>query len=63
MKQRGVLTSLVFNFALEYSIWKFQENHMGLKLNVTHHLLAYADDVNLLGDNTEPINKKKKQKL
>jgi hypothetical protein len=28
-----------------------------LKLNGTHNLLAYADDVNLLGDNIHPINK------
>jgi hypothetical protein len=30
---------------------------VGLKLNGTHHVLAYADDVNLLGDNTETIKK------
>jgi hypothetical protein len=41
----------VFNFALEYVIMKFQEKEVGLKLNGIHQLLAYADDVNLLGDN------------
>jgi hypothetical protein len=30
---------------------------VGLKLNGTHQLLAYADDVNLLGDNIDIINK------
>jgi hypothetical protein len=33
---------------------------MGLKLNGTHQLLAYADDVNLLGDNTDTIRKTRK---
>jgi hypothetical protein len=30
---------------------------VGLKLNGTHQLLAYADNVNLLGDNIEAIKK------
>jgi hypothetical protein len=30
---------------------------LGLKWNGTHQLLAYADDVNLLGDNIDAIKK------
>jgi hypothetical protein len=30
---------------------------VGLKLNGTHQLLVYADDVNLLADNTDAIKK------
>jgi hypothetical protein len=30
---------------------------VGLKLNGTHQLLAYADDVNLLGDDIDTINR------
>jgi hypothetical protein len=36
---------------------KVQENQVGLKLNGAHQLMAYADDVNLLGENIDAINK------
>jgi hypothetical protein len=36
---------------------KVEENQVGLKLNGTHQLLFYADDVNLLGDNIDTVKK------
>jgi hypothetical protein len=50
LKQGDALSPLLLNFALEYVIWKVKENQMELKLNGTHQLLVYTDDVNLLGD-------------
>jgi hypothetical protein len=55
VKQRDALSPLLFNFAVEYAIRKVEENQVGLKLNGTHRPLTYADDANLLGDNTDII--------
>jgi hypothetical protein len=60
LKQGDALSPLLLNFALEYAIRKVQENQVGLKLNGTHHLLAYSDNMNLLGDNIDTIEKNMK---
>jgi retron-type reverse transcriptase len=61
LKQRDALSPLLLNFALQYAIRRVQINQDGLKLNGTHQLLAYADDVNILGGSLRTV--KKMQKL
>jgi hypothetical protein len=49
------LLLLLFNYALDYVIWKVQENQVSLEISGTHQLLVYADNINLLGDNKNNI--------
>ena len=55
MKQGDALSPMLFNFALEYAIRRVQINQDGLKLNGTRQLLAYVDDVNILGGSIHTV--------
>ena len=49
--------TLFFNFPLQSAIRRDQVNQDGLKLNCTHQILVYADDVNILGRSEHTITK------
>src|SRR5215510_13172088 len=55
LKQGDALLPLIFNFALDYAIKRVQVNQDGLKLNGMHQLVAYADDVNILGGSIHTV--------
>ena len=56
--QGDALTPLFFNFALEYANRRVQVYQDGLKLNGTHQVLVYANDVNILGGSVHSIKTK-----
>ena len=58
LRQEDVLSPFLFNFTLEYAIRRVQVIQDGLKLNVTHQLVVYADDVNILGGSVHTIKEK-----
>jgi len=60
MKQGDALFLLLFISALEYSIGKIQENQENLELNGTLKVLVYADDVDMLLENINTLNKTQK---
>jgi len=55
LKQGDVVSRLFFNFASEYAIRRVQVSQNGLKLNDTHQLLVYADNVTILGGSVHNI--------
>ena len=57
LKKGDALSPLLLNFALDCAIRRVQVNLDILKLNGTHQLLAYADDVNLLGGSVHTVKK------
>ena len=52
-----VLSSLLFNFALEHAVREVQKTRLGLDMNGIYQVLAYADDVNLIGDDIRTIER------
>jgi len=55
LKKGDALSPLLFNCALEYAIGRVQVNQDGLKLNGTHQLLVYADDVKIMVESVHTI--------
>jgi len=48
---------MLLSFPLKYGIRRVWVNQDGLKLNGTHQLLVFADNVNILGRSIQTIKK------
>jgi hypothetical protein len=51
------LSPSLFKFVLEYDIRRVEANQENLKLNVTHPLLVYADDINISRASVHTVKK------
>ena len=58
LKRGDALSPLLFNFAVDYAIRRVRVNQDCLKLNGTHQLPVYADDVDILGGSIYTIKEK-----
>jgi hypothetical protein len=54
---------MLYHHCFSTLLRRVQENQEGLILNGTHQLLAYADDVNIVRENTDTIPKNTKALL
>jgi len=59
MKQGDVLSTLLFNFVLIFTIMRVQVNKYGLKFNGTYRLPVNADDVYILKKSTNYKGKRR----
>ena len=57
LQQGYAFSTLLFNFSVDCAIRKVQETNLGLDMNDTHQVLAYVDDVNLIGDAIRTIER------
>jgi hypothetical protein len=57
LKWGYVLLTLLSNFMLKYAVLKVQENQQELKLNRSHYILVYSDNINMLGKNINTTTK------
>jgi len=55
LKRGDALRPLLFNFASECAIRRIQVNQDCVKINGTHQLSVYADEVNILGGSVLPV--------
>jgi hypothetical protein len=57
LKHGDYFLALLFSFALGYAIRRVRVNQAYLKLNGTHQLLVYANDINILGGSVHTLKK------
>jgi hypothetical protein len=48
LAQKDALLPLPFSFALEFTVWKIQENQEGSALNATYQHLVFVDEIGVL---------------